>query len=106
MVAKAKFLPYEPVGEELSNITAYMQAATALDRAAMYADETKNADQLTQIAVVWLEMAGRLTGPEEEEGEEELDLSQDSSEYPLGFASPEADAEVKRKREEIEQHKN
>jgi hypothetical protein len=101
LVAKAKFKPYEPLGDELSNIAAYVQAATALDRAGMYADETKNSEQLTQIAMVWLEMAVRLTGPEDEEGMvDELDLLEDSDSYPLGFASPEVDAEVKRKREE------
>lgn len=107
MVAKKKptFAEYEPMGSELTNLVAYKQAATALDRAGMYADETKDVEQLTQIAVVWLEIATRLTGNEEEYEEEEgeVDLS---GEFPLGFASPEVDAEVKRKKEENGKHKS
>jgi hypothetical protein len=101
-LVKPKFEPYTPIGRELSTASTYVQAALALDLAASLAVESRDAEQLTQIAMVWLEMGSRLSGGDDEEEDEfeEGDVAGDSESYPLGFASPAVDAEVKRKKEE------
>jgi hypothetical protein len=78
---------------------AFVQAAIALDLAGKYADETKDIEQLTQIAAVWIEMGSRLNpqGSDEDEDFEEGDVAGGIDEYPLGFQSPAVDAETKEK---------
>lgn len=100
MVAKkVAFQPYTPIGEELSTASTYVQAALALDLAASFAVETKDSEQLAQIAMVWIEMGTRLSGGSDEEEMEEGDVAGDVEDYPLGFASPAVDAEIRKKRE-------
>jgi hypothetical protein len=98
---KVTFQPYTPIGDELSTASTYVQAALALDIAANLAVESRDAEQLAQIAMVWIEMGTRLAGGSEDEEEfEEGDVAGDSDSYPLGFASPAVDAEVRRKKAE------
>lgn len=102
MVAK-KAPAYTPIGDELSLPSTFVQAALALDKAAEFAVESRNAEQLTQIAMVWIEMGARLNGPDggdEDDEEEEGDVAGESEDYPLGFASPAVDARVKEKRKQ------
>lgn len=99
MVAR-KAPAYTPIGVDISTASTYVQAALALDLAAQYAVESKDGEQLTQIAMVWLEMGTRLSGGSGENEEYEGgDLAGSCEDYPLGFASPAVDAEAKRKRE-------
>lgn len=102
MVAKkAKTFPeYTPIGDEISVASAYVQAAIALDVAAQFAQENRDSEALTQIAAVWMEMGSRLNPEDSEEELEEGDLSGGIDDYPLGFAPPDVDAEIKRKRDE------
>lgn len=98
MVAKKKVLQdYTPIGGEISTASTYVQAALALDIAATFAIETKDAEQLTQVAMVWLEMGTRLAAPDEEE-EYDGDVAGTDDDYPRGFVSPSVDAAMKEKR--------
>lgn len=103
MVAKKapEFPTYTPIGDEISMGSAFVQAAIALDLAGKYAAETQNIEQLTNIAAVWMEMGSRLNPQGSDEDElEEGDVAGGTEDYPLGFASPAANAEARRKREE------
>lgn len=104
MVAKktVSYPAYTPIGEEISTASTFVQAATALDLAAQLAVESRDGEQLTQIAMVWLEMGTRLSGGSGEDSNGEYeggDVAGDSEDYPLGFASPAVDAEIRRKRD-------
>ena len=61
---------------------ALVQAATALDIAAEYGVESKNPEVMLQVAALWIDMGRTLSGPDEEEGEED-DVT--SSVPSLGF---------------------
>lgn len=102
MVAKkaVSFPTYTPIGEELSTASTYVQAAIALDIAAQLAVDSKNGEQLTQIAMVWLEMGTRLSGGSDDEEYEEDEVVDASGQYQLGFASPAVDAEIRKQRED------
>jgi hypothetical protein len=99
LVAK-KAPAYTPIGDELSLPSTFVQAALALDKAAEFAVESRNADQLTQIAMVWIEMGARLNAPngDDDEEDDEGDVAGESEDYPLGFASPAVDAKIREKR--------
>ncbi len=77
---------YEPIGDVLSAETAFIQASTALDIAAMLAVESKDAEQLRRTAEQYIELGSRLMnpGPAGEDDEEEHDLS---SQGGFGFAA-------------------
>ena len=92
-----EFRDYTPIEDEISVASAYVQAATALDKAAEFAVESRNAEQLAQIAMVWIEMGTRLGGSDE--SDEEEDEGEITSDHALGFQSPAIDAEIRRKRE-------
>lgn len=80
MVKKSKYLP---IGDTICIASVLVQAAAALDVAAGFAVETKDTAALTQIGMVWLEMAARLEG-----GDEDYEESEEvTSEHPIGFES-------------------
>lgn len=107
MVAKkVTFQPYTPIGDELSTASTFVQAALALDIAANLAVESRDAEQLAQIAMVWIEMGTRLSGGSDDEEFEEGDVAGSGEDYPLGFASPAVDAEIKRKKENKDGNKS
>jgi hypothetical protein len=74
---KAKVPVYEPLEEELSAETAFLQAATALDIAAMWAVESKDTQSLGSVAQSYIELGTRLMGPPPDEAEEH-DLTSES----------------------------
>lgn len=81
MVAKKKAPEYEPIGDTISMGSAFVQATAALDAAAHFAIEGRDATTLLQVAALWIEMGTHLTGPapdddeEIEEAELEADLT-------------------------------
>lgn len=107
MVAKKNAFPdYTPIGEEISTASTFVQAAAALDLAAKFAVENRDSEQLAQVAMVWIEMGTRLNGGSGDEEEEDGDLAGELEDYPLGFAHPAVDAEIKRKRLERDTNTN
>lgn len=92
----AKKLKYTPINEIISIETVFVQAATALDLAAQYAEEIKDAGSLVAIAQVWVEMGASLIAASGEEEEEELDLT---SKNQLGFES-ESMEQIRKAKEE------
>ena len=77
---------YDPFGDVLSVETAFVQASHALDLAGALAVESRDGEQLTKIAAMYIELGSRMILPseDEEEEEEEHDLS---SLQPIGFHS-------------------
>jgi hypothetical protein len=65
--------------DELSTETAFLQAATALDIAAMWAVESRDTQTLGAVAQSYIELGTRMMGPPSDEDEvEEHDLSSDA----------------------------
>ena len=74
---------YALIGETISVETVFVQAATALDIAAQFAEETKDAAALIAVAQIWVEMGAGLISADTSE-ENVLDLE---SKNTLGFES-------------------
>lgn len=71
MVAKKVKMPvYEALDEELSAETAFLQAAAALDIAALWAIESRDTQTLGSVAQSYIELGTRLMGPAPDEMEE------------------------------------
>jgi len=89
LVAKAKFTP---IGNILSSEVAFVQAATALDVAGMFAQERHDVEGMSKVASLYIELGVKMMAPGigEEEDEEELDRK-----VPLGFSPPPAVTPVK-----------
>ena len=79
MVAKKNTAPaYTPIGDVVSTGSAYVQAVTALDLAAEYAMEQKDAQILLQVADLYIAIGNNLNvsmpgGEDEDEDGEELE---------------------------------
>lgn len=65
MVAKVK---YSPIGDAISPEATIVQAAIALDVAAQWAVESKNTEQMNNVALGWTELSKVLMAIEEDEG--------------------------------------
>jgi hypothetical protein len=86
LVAKARF---EPIGDVISPITAFIQASNALDVAAQLAIECKDIEGLNTVASLYIELGSRLIGTVEEDDEEdEVDHDALARKVPLGFNPP------------------
>lgn len=70
---KSKRLFYEAIGDTVSPGAAYLQAASLLDMAAVFAVESGDPDGMGAVAHQWMEMAVLMQGghPAEEEEPEE-----------------------------------
>lgn len=93
LVAKKVKVPeYVPLDDVLSSETAFLQAATALDIAAVWAVESKDSEQLGIVAAQYIELGSKLMGPlgEQEEDDEEHDLTSES----FGFVPEDVAKEV------------
>ena len=60
---------YRPFGDELSTEIAYVQAASLLDQAALFAIEEKSTKHCETVAVLWMELGDRLLGSDDDEEE-------------------------------------
>lgn len=68
--AKTQELFYETIGESISPGTAYLQAASLLDMAAMMAVEYADPEAMGAVAHQWMEMAVLMQGDKSSEEEE------------------------------------
>lgn len=80
-MAQAKYTPF---GDRVSPGVAIIQAATALDVAARFAVESRDADALIRVAMGWVEVSGRLVYDEDEE--ELDDVQEDAERRSFGFS--------------------
>ena len=88
MVAKMKNMPpYEAFGDTLSPSVSYLQAGAVLDIAAEFAVDSRDIEQLTTIAALWVQLGERLmSGHAEEDDTEDNDVELDSTpRNPIGF---------------------
>lgn len=86
LVAKDKF---EPIGDEVSAATAFIQASNALDLAGKYAVEVKDIEGLNTIASLYIELGTRLLGEAgDDDDDDEIDHEALSRKIPLGFNPP------------------
>lgn len=88
---------YTPVDDDIDQQVAFVQVAIALDAAGAIAQKKDDAENLTQIAMVWLEMAARL-GVIEAEGEDTED-TESSEDYPKPGVGFDGMAQVRRNKD-------
>lgn len=73
---------YDTLGEEVSPGTAYGQAASLLDIAAVFAVESNDIESMSTVAHAWLEMAVLMQGEHVEVEDSEKEITKTSI---LGF---------------------
>jgi hypothetical protein len=76
---------YSPFGNSLDPSVAIIQAANALDVAAMIAQSNKDTDTMIRVAREWVEISGRL-GYHGEEDDEEGEDSENCERRSFGFS--------------------
>lgn len=86
MVAKAR-PKYEPIGDDLNFEVAFLQAAAALDLAAILAVESRDAERLESIGGHWIAMADRLM-PNRHAQDDDEEEEQTADKNPIGFKPP------------------
>jgi hypothetical protein len=84
MVAKIK---YTPIGDAISPEATIVQAAIALDVAAQWAVESRNIEQMNNVALGWTELSKVLMSIDEDESTPPVDKE------PVGFRKIEAKEE-------------
>lgn len=69
---------YSPIGDYLNSETAFLQAADALDMAALIAIKHDDAETLYNVAALWMELGHRVVDEDDDSGDDE-------GSRPIGF---------------------